>query len=29
VKRGTGEFFNEPSKDEVIGDVISWLEKRL
>ncbi len=23
------EIFNEPSKDEVIGDVISWLEKRL
>jgi alpha-beta hydrolase superfamily lysophospholipase len=23
------EIFNEPSKDEVIGDAISWLEKRL
>lgn len=23
------EIFNEPSKDEVIGDVIAWLEKRL
>ncbi|GAK52154.1 lysophospholipase [Candidatus Moduliflexus flocculans] len=23
------EIFNEPSKDEVIGDVISWLEKRV
>lgn len=23
------EIFNEPSKDEVIGDVIMWLEKRL
>ena len=23
------EIFNEPSKDEVIGDTIYWLEKRL
>ncbi|HHY57923.1 MAG TPA: alpha/beta hydrolase [Chloroflexi bacterium] len=23
------EIFNEPSKDEVIGDVIAWLEKRV
>jgi lysophospholipase len=23
------EIFNEPSKDEVIGDVIAWIEKRL
>jgi lysophospholipase len=23
------EIFNEPSKDEVIGDAIAWLEKRI